>query len=91
MNKKELVASVAQKKGISLKEAEVALDGVLEAITDALHQGESVLLVGFGTFAVKERAARTVYNPVTKKKMQYPAKRVVRFKAGTKLEIVTGK
>ena len=43
MNKKELVASVAQKKGISLKEAEVALDGVLEAITDALHQGESVL------------------------------------------------
>ena len=60
MNKKELVASVAQKKGISLKEAEVALDGVLEAITDALHQGESVLLVGFGTFAVSVQHVRCI-------------------------------
>ncbi|WP_333698465.1 HU family DNA-binding protein [Bacteroides congonensis] len=87
MNKKELVAAVAQKKGISLKEAEVALDGVLESITEALHREESVTLIGFGSFSVKKRAARTGYNPSVKEKVLIPAKRVVRFKAGAKLEI----
>lgn len=87
MNKKELVASVAQKKGISQKEAEIALDGVLESITEALCREESVVLIGFGSFSVKDRAARTGYNPKTSEKMLIPAKRVVRFKAGAKLEL----
>lgn len=86
MNKKELIASVAQRKGISQKEAETALDGVLEAITEALHREESVVLIGFGSFSVKERAARVGYNPSTNEKMQLPARRVVKFKAGAKLE-----
>jgi DNA-binding protein HU-beta len=85
MNKKELVAAVAQRKGISQKDAEIALDGVLETITEAVCRAESVVLIGFGSFSVKERAARTGYNPSTKEKMLYPAKRVVRFKAGANL------
>ena len=85
MNKKELAAVVAQKKGISLKDAEVALDGVLETIAEAVCRAESVVLVGFGSFSVKERAARTGYNPSTKEKMLVPARRVVKVKAGANL------
>ncbi|WP_303010792.1 HU family DNA-binding protein [uncultured Bacteroides sp.] len=88
MNKRELVASVAQKKGISQKEAEKVLDGVLESITEALCKKEPVVLIGFGSFSVKKRAARGGYNPRTKEKIVIPSKQVVRFRPGAKLELL---
>ena len=86
MNKKELIASVAKKKGLSQKEVELTLDGILESITQALWQEETVLLLGFGTFSVKKHAQRMGYNPSTKEKMLIPAKKVVKFRPGAKLE-----
>lgn len=65
MNKTELVAAVATKADLSKKDAEAAVKAVLDAVTEALADGEKVALVGFGTFEVKERAARTGKNPRT--------------------------
>ena len=85
MNKADLVAKVADKTGFKKKDAELALDAVLETIEGALVAGDSVRLIGFGTFAVNEKAARTGVNPATGKKIQIPAKKVVKFKAGADL------
>ena len=87
MNKKELVASIAQKTNMSLNASEIALNGVLDSIIETIQKGEVVTLVGFGTFTIKEHMARTGYNPATKAPMQIPAKKMVRFKAGNKLEL----
>lgn len=87
MNKKELIASVAKKTKMSLNASEIALNGVLDSITETIQNGETVILVGFGTFVIKEHVARTGYNPATKAPMQIPAKKMVRFKAGSKLEL----
>lgn len=86
MNKNELVASVAEKAEISKKDAEVAVKAVTEAITEALAEGDKVSLVGFGTFSVKERAARTGVNPRTKEAVEIPAAKVPAFKAGSALK-----
>lgn len=86
MNKNELVASVAEKAGISKKDAEAAVKAVTEAITEALAEGDKVALVGFGTFSVKERAARTGINPRTKETVEIPAAKVPAFKAGATLK-----
>ncbi len=86
MNKNELVASVAEKTEISKKDAEAAVKAVTEAITEALAVGDKVALVGFGTFSVKERAARTGINPRTKEAVEIPAAKVPAFKAGAALK-----
>lgn len=85
MNKKELVACVAAKTGKSLKEIEIALDGIVDSIIETVQKGEAVSLLGFGSFVIKDSKARMGYNPSTKAPISIPAKRVVRFKAGARL------
>jgi len=91
MNKSELIAAVAAKANAS-KAATSAIIGVaMEAITEALARGETVQLIGFGTFSVQERRARTGRNPQTGKEMKIPAKKVVRFRAGAALSAAANK
>ena len=85
MNKGQLVDRMAKSSGIFKSAADKALNGFMEAVTEALNAGEKVTLVGFGTFSVTERKARTGRNPRTGKPMEIPAKKVVKFKPGTKL------
>ena len=82
MNKSELIAKIAEKSGLNQKDAGKALDGLTQAVSDALANGGTVQLVGFGTFSVKERAARTGRNPQTGEEIQIPAKKAPIFKAG---------
>ena len=86
MNKTDLVAAVAAKAELSKKDAEAAVAAVFASITDALADGDKVSLVGFGTFDVKERAARTGLNPRTKEKIEIPASKAPAFKAGKALK-----
>ena len=85
MNKGELVEKVAKNSGLSKTDAEKALASILDAIAEAVATGEKVTLIGFGTFSVSERAAREGRNPQTGETMQIPAKKIVKFKAGSKL------
>ena len=85
MNKGDLVAKVAQDCNLTQAAAEKALNSVLGAITDAVAAGEKATLIGFGTFSVSERAAREGRNPQTGKAIKIPARKVVKFKAGSKL------
>ncbi len=85
MNKSELVSAVAQKSGLTKVDAKKALDAVLESISEELKNDGRVVLVGFGTFSVNERSARKGINPRTKEPIDIPAKKVVRFKAGSEL------
>lgn len=85
MNRGELVSSMAKSGEISKGAADNALNGLLETITDALSSGDKVTLVGFGTFSVIKRSARKGRNPQTGKEIQIKAKKVARFKAGSKL------
>lgn len=82
MNKAELAASVAAKSGLSKKDAEKSIDALVEAIQEALSQGDKVTLVGFGTFEVRERAARKGRNPQTGEEIDIAAAKVPSFKAG---------
>ena len=86
MNKTELVAAVATKADLSKKDAEAAVKAVLDAVTEALADGDKVALVGFGTFEVKERVARTGKNPRTGEAIEIPASKVPSFKAGAALK-----
>lgn len=86
MNKTDLVAAVAAKTELSKKDAEAAVTATLDAVKDALADGDKVALVGFGTFAVKTRAARTGVNPLTKAPMSIPETKVPTFKAGSALK-----
>lgn len=86
MNKTELVNVVAAKTGLSKKDADVAAKAVLDAVTEALAKGEKVQLVGFGTFEVKERAAKTARNPRTGETIEVAASKVPAFKAGQALK-----
>lgn len=86
MNKTELVAAVAAKAELSKKDADAAVTAVFDAVKDALADGDKVSVVGFGTFAVKERAARTGLNPRTKEAIEIPAAKVPSFKAGSALK-----
>ena len=91
MNKTELVASVAEKAELSKKDAEKAVAAMLESVEGALKAGDKVALVGFGTFEVKERAARTGKNPRTGEAVKIPAARVPVFKAGKGLKDAVAK
>lgn len=86
MNKKELVQAVAEKTGLNQTQAEQALNGVLEAVSDTLVKGDKLTLVGFGTFSANKRPARTGRNPQTGADIEIPAKTVAKFKAGKGLE-----
>lgn len=86
MNKAELVSAVAEKADMSKKDAEKAVKAVFEVIEESLAKSEKVQLVGFGTFEVKERAARTGRNPQTKEEIHIPAAKVPGFKAGKALK-----
>ena len=85
MNKGDLVTQIATDAGLSKAQAGAALNSVLDAITGSLKKGDKVTLVGFGTFSVSERAARTGRNPRTGKEIKISAKKVVRFKPGKEL------
>ena len=86
MTKTELIAVVAEKAELSKKDAEKAVNAMVEAISDSLKNGEKVQLVGFGTFEVRDRAAREGVNPATGKTIQIPATKVPAFKAGKALK-----
>jgi len=92
MNKTDLIDAIAAKAEISKKDAEVALKATIESIEEALKNNEKVVLVGFGTFSVKERAARTGRNPSTGKTIKIAASKAPAFKAGKELkDIVNSK
>jgi DNA-binding protein HU-beta len=86
VTKADLVNAMAEKAGLSKTDAEGALKAFSESVTEALKAGEKVALVGFGTFSVGERAARTGQNPQTGQKIQIPAAKVPKFKAGKALK-----
>ncbi|MBO7433825.1 MAG: HU family DNA-binding protein [Salinivirgaceae bacterium] len=85
MNKQELVSAMAEKAGLTKADSEKALNAFTAAVADALGKGENVQLVGFGTFSVSARAARTGKNPRTGAKITIAAKKVAKFKAGKAL------
>jgi len=86
MNKTELVNSIALKTGLSKKNSETALNAVVSSIEESLQNGEKVVLVGFGTFEVRERAERKGRNPQTKEEILIPASKAPVFKAGKGLK-----
>ena len=86
MNKTELIAAVADKAGLSKKDAEKAVKAFSEVVAEELANGGKVQLVGFGTFEVSERAAREGRNPQTGKSMKIKASKNARFKAGKALK-----
>jgi len=85
MNKTELIDVVAEKANASKAAAGAVIGAAIEAITEAVAKGENVQFIGFGTFSVQERAARTGRNPQTGKAIKIPARKVVKFKSGSKL------
>jgi DNA-binding protein HU-beta len=86
MNKSELIDAIAESSGLTKADAGRALDGLVSAVTAALSKGDSVTLVGFGTFAVKERAERIGRNPQTGREITIKAAKVPSFKAGSTLK-----
>ena len=86
MNKTELIAAIAEKSGLSKKDAEKALTATLDTITGALVQGDRVQLIGFGTFETKNREARMGHKPPNGEAVEIPAARLPQFKAGKALK-----
>lgn len=86
MTKAELVATIADKAGITKVEAEKSLKALVDAVTGTLKNGDKLTLVGFGTFSVSSRAARSGQNPQTGKKIEIPASVIPKFKAGKALK-----
>jgi DNA-binding protein HU-beta len=86
VNKNELIDAVAKRSGLSKADTSKAVDGVFEEITNSLKQGDEVRLVGFGTFSVATRAASEGRNPRTGERIQIPATKQPKFKAGKGLK-----
>lgn len=91
MTKTELIGVIAEKTGLTKKDADVALNAILASITDALVSGEKVSVVGFGTFEVRNRKEKQVINPQTKQKMTAPASKAPAFKPGQALKNAVNK
>ena len=91
MNKAELIASVAEKTDFTKKDSEKAVGALLDSVKEALSAGDKVQLVGFGTFEIRERAARKGRNPQTGAEINIAAARVPVFKAGKALRDSVGK
>lgn len=85
MNKAELIDVIAEESGLSKVDSKKALNGMLTAVANELKKGGKVTLVGHGTYQVIEKSARTGINPRTRKPLQIPAKKVVKFKPGADL------
>ena len=85
MNKAELVEAVSDKAGITKKQAGSVIDAITDTVKETLSKGERITLVDFGTFHVMKRKAREGRNPRTGKKLEIPAKKVAKFRAGKKL------
>ena len=88
MNKSELIAKIAENGNMQKKDAEIALNAFKKSVMEALESGEKVQLVGFGTFEVRERAAREGRNPRTKEVIQIPSSKVPVFKAGKEFKTI---
>lgn len=86
MNKGDLVSAMAEVTGMTKKDTAAAVDAFIEVVSGTLEKGEDVALVGFGTFKVKERAARKGRNPQTGEEIDIPASNVVSFKVGKTLK-----
>jgi len=86
MNKAELIEEVAGQTGLTKRTSGKAVDAVVSAMSDCLARGEKVTLVGFGTFGVRQRKARTGRNPQTGESINIPAKKVPKFVAGKNLK-----
>jgi len=86
MNKMELIQEVSERAGLAKKDAEKALNALLDTVADTLASGDKVQLVGFGSFETKAREARTRRNPKTKEPIEIPATKVPVFKAGKALK-----
>ena len=82
MNKTEFIGEIAERAELSKRQAEAAYDAMLETIIKALKAGDKIQLVGFGSFEVKEKPAREVFNPITKQKQKIEATKVPSFKVG---------
>lgn len=92
MNKTELIASVAQRAELTKKDAEKSVKAVFDILSEELKAGNKVQVIGFGTFEVRERAARDGHNPKTKEVIKIPASKTPAFKAGKQLkELVNAK
>ncbi len=87
MNKTDLINAIAAEAGLSKADAAKALNATTAAIAGAVKAGDKVALIGFGTFAVSERPARTGKNPRTGEVLEIPAKKVVKFKPGSDLAL----
>jgi len=86
MNKTDLIKKISDAAGLSQADAKKALDATLDAIKEGLVAGDKIQLVGFGTFAVSERAARKGVNPATKETIDIAAKKIAKFKAGAEFD-----
>lgn len=86
MNKAELISAVAQQSGLTKKDSEAAIDAFVSVVGESLVKGEKVVLVGFGTFETRDRAARKGRNPQTKETIDIPASKAPVFKAGKALK-----
>ena len=86
MNKGEIIEAIAKSTGSTKADAGRALDATIESITKALKKGDTVTLIGFGTFKVTKRAARVGRNPQTGKELKIPARKAPSFKAGAALK-----
>lgn len=91
MNKAELINAIAAESGLSKTDSKKALDAFIATVSNTLKAGDKISLVGFGTFSVSERSARTGINPSTKQPITIPAKKVAKFKAGAELSDAIGK
>jgi DNA-binding protein HU-beta len=87
MNKSELVSAMAAENGLTKSDNEKALNAFVEAVKDEMKKGDKVSLIGFGSFSVLQRSARTGRNPQTGKEIKIAAKKVVKFKAGADLSL----
>jgi len=85
MNKAELINAIAEESGLSKSDSKKALDAFIRAVSNELKSGGRVSLIGFGTYLVSEKSARTGINPRTKEPIQIEAKKVVKFKPGAEL------
>ncbi len=85
MNKAQLIDAIAGDSGLTKADAKKALDSFITVTSDALKGGDRISLIGFGSFSVSERSARTGRNPQTGKEIQIAAKKIVKFKAGSEL------
>jgi len=87
MNKAQLIDAIAAKSGMTKADAKKSLDATIDAVSEGLKGGDRVALVGFGSFSVSERSARTGRNPQTGKEIKIAAKKVVKFKPGAELQV----